>query len=87
MTLAWLFYRKKEGMAVVLLVEASSPFEGRMWAIDAGLEVGLTFARAQMLNAEQSAMINRDEIGRLLPLSEANRIIERFEAGGRQLDN
>jgi hypothetical protein len=81
MTLAWLFYRDKEGTAVVILIEASSPFEARMAAIEAGLEVGLTFVRAQMLDAEQSAMINRDEIGRLLPLNEANRIIERFEAG------
>jgi hypothetical protein len=79
-TLAWLFYRSKDGPAVVILVEASSPFEARRSAIEAGLEVGLAFARAQMLDAEQSALINRDEIGRLLPLHEASRIIERFEA-------
>jgi hypothetical protein len=64
MTLAWLFFRGKDGMAGAILVEASSLFEARAYTTMAGLESGLTFASGYMLDVERSAMIASEEIGR-----------------------
>jgi hypothetical protein len=79
MALFCLFYRGIDQPAGIVIIEASSEIEARMGAIEKGLETGVIFASAQMLNAELSAMVRLSEINRLLPLNEANQIIERFE--------
>jgi hypothetical protein len=79
MTLCWLFYRGRDGAGAVIL-EAASITDARMLAIEAGVEVGLTFVEGHVLNADRATMVMAGELGRLLPLNEARRIIERFEA-------
>jgi hypothetical protein len=66
--------------AGAVILEAASITDARMLAIEAGVEVGLTFIEGHMLGADRSTMVTAGEIGRLLPLNEARRIIERFEA-------
>jgi hypothetical protein len=80
-TLSWLFYRENEGRGGVIILEASSTMEARLHAIQAGLETGVTFVRGHVLAAAMSVLVAPGEIGRLLPLDEAERIIERFEGG------
>jgi hypothetical protein len=79
MALFCLFYRGIDKPAGIVITEASSEIEARKRAIEKGLETGVSFATAQMLNDELSAMVRLWEINRLLPLNEANQIIERFE--------
>jgi hypothetical protein len=85
MTLCWLFYRGSDGMTGALIVEAPSLSKARDRAMRSGLEIGLTFEKGHMLSARLSAMVAPEEIGRLLPLKEANLIIARFETSREQL--
>ena len=83
MALWWLTYRRDGDPAGVAIIEASSLIHARMRAgldgLDAGLSPKLLFTEGHKLNDELSAKVATKEIGRLLPITTARRLIRRFE--------
>jgi hypothetical protein len=80
MPLFWMFYRSNDRPAGVVIKDAANLGDARMLAKRDGFETGVIFAEGHMLDAELSTMVSPGEIGRFLPLPEANSIIKRFEA-------
>ena len=79
MALWWLTYRGGGELAGVAIIEAASLIHARMRAALDGLDAGLEFTEGHKLNDELSAKVATKEIGRLLPITTARRLIRRFE--------
>jgi len=77
MPLHWIFYRGKDNPDGVVIIDGADLVDARINAI--GFERGAVFAEGHMLNPELAGVVEPQEIGRLLSLSEANAIINRFE--------
>ena len=73
----WIFYRGKDRPDGVVIIDGETLVDARVNAI--GFEAGATFAEGHMLNPELAAIVEPQETGRFLSLSEANAIIKRFE--------
>jgi hypothetical protein len=79
MPLHWIFYRGKDSPDGVVIIDGETLVDARMSARRRGFENGVFFAEGHILNPELAAIVEPQEIGRFLSLSEANWIIRRFE--------
>lgn len=79
MPLHWIFYRGKDSPDGVVIIDGETLVDARMSARRRGLENGVFFAEGHILNPELAAIVEPQEIGRFLSLSEANWIIRQFE--------
>jgi len=79
MALWWLTYRRSSEFAGVAIIEAASLIHARMRAALDGLDAGLQFAEGHKLDAKMTAALKPAEIGRMLTITTARRILKRFE--------
>ena len=72
MPLHWIFYRGKDRDDGVLIIDGADLIDARISAMGNGFETGVVFAEGHMLNPELAAIVEPQEIGRFLSLSEAD---------------
>ena len=81
MALYWLCYRRDHLQAGAVLVDAPSLRRAQTLAAFQGVDAGLEFAAGHALDPHRVALVHANEIGRLLSLVQAHRLLVRFERG------
>jgi hypothetical protein len=78
--LFWLAYYSGDEIGGVVVIESDSLIAARMNTLSSRVDDGFTFAGGHALDAEQTALVPRHAIGRMLTLVEAERLLSSFEA-------
>jgi hypothetical protein len=80
----WLTYRRDGKLSGVVIMEAHALIDARMKASLKGLENGVAFAEGHRLDdAASKALVLPKQLGRMLSVEEAKRLLEEIEGKRR----